>query len=115
MKNIKECVGTRDKVDIINEIKNTENYFKGQNVEVYIESEEKISQLKESMFHQGVVIAGDKESKLEFSVKMNSNPNFTIQILLAYAHTIPKLKTGVYSILDIPISLLGTSNNEKYI
>lgn len=105
--------GTRPFNEIVNDIRNTENYFKGQKVVVTRCGIDEIEALKESLYHKGVVIGGNNGSKLQLEVSMKSNPDFTAQIAIAFAHAVPKLKSGVYSVLDIPPALIGTQNNEQ--
>ncbi len=102
---------TRPAQDIIDEIVSTPNYFKGQKVIVNVCSAKKVAQLKRKMYHQGVVVGGDQFITTNFNVKMASNPDFTAKILLCFAHAIPALTPGVYSVLDIPISKLKGSTN----
>ncbi len=105
--------GTRNFEDIQKQIKETENYFKGQKVIVNVCSPEEIQDLKKKMFHQGVVFAGDKDSSLEFSVKMQNNPLFTAKILYAYSNAIKKLESGAYNPTDIPVKYLEKNDNFK--
>lgn len=107
--------GTRPANEIIMEIKNTENYFKGQNVSVFVRSAEEVAELKKKMFHQGEVIGGDGQSKMQLKVAMDRNPDFTAKIVVAYAYALPKLDRGVYSVLDIPLMALGSKENQKYL
>ncbi len=104
--------GTRSKEEIENEIINTENYFKGQNdVEIYFDSEEKISLLKKNMFHKGYVFGGDTNSQMQLFVSMQSNPSFTAKIVFAYAKALPKLLQNAYSALDVPVKYIGELDN----
>ena len=107
--------GERSFEEIEKEIKNTENYFKGQTVFVNETSFEEIQKLKAKMLHRGSVFGGNAETSINFNVEMENNPDFTANILIAYAHSIPKLLPGVYSVLEIPISLVGTQSNDKYL
>lgn len=102
---------TRDLKEIENEIKQTENYFKGQKVFVNVCSQEELNKLKQKMSHRGIIFAGDKDSSLEFSVKMENNPDFTAKIMYAYSNAIPKLSSGAYNVLDIPAKYLEKNNN----
>ncbi len=104
--------GSRPIDEIENEIANTENYFKGQQVIVKQASKNLVKKLSERLYHKGMVLAGDDKSQLQFSVKMENNPTFTAQILLAYTNAIKNMPAGVYSVLDIPLNKLD-DNNEK--
>ncbi len=103
--------GTRSQEEIEEEIRNTENYFKGQEVKIFVCSQKKIDELKQKMFHQGIVIGGDKNSSMQFAVKMENNPQFTANIMYAYANATKKLESGAYNLLDIPVKYLD--NNSK--
>ena len=97
------------------EIKNIPNYFKGEPTKVnFVESLE-LLKLKNKMFHKGEIISNFKtihgtKNKMQFSVSMDSNPNFTAYIMLAYTNAVINLKeknkTGAFTCLDIPISYL---------
>lgn len=105
--------GTRPFDEIVEEIKNTEHYFKGQKVTVHECDQSQIDAFKKDLHHRGSVLGGDKQARLRFDVSMKSNPDFTAAIALAYAHAIPKLAGGVYSVLDVPPNLIGTNNNDQ--
>lgn len=103
--------GTRSKEEIEEQIKNTENYFKGQDVKIFVCSQGKIDELKQKMSHQGVVVGGDQNSSVAFEAKMENNPLFTSKIMYAYSNAVKKLESGAYSPLDIPVKYLESSNN----
>ncbi len=114
----RECYVVADKKDqerIEKEIKEIPNYFKGQPTTVNFVSSEKLSKLKSKMFHKGEVISSFKTvhgsaCKINFSVSMESNPNFTASIVIAYINAIVNLKynglSGAFTNLDIPPSYL---------
>lgn len=93
-------------------IKNIPNYFKDQPTSVHFVSHELLLKLKNKLSHKGEVICVSKttKSKLHFSVSMESNPEFTSNIIMAYINAVINLKkhkiTGSFTPLDIPISFL---------
>ena len=118
-KHLRKCYicldGTRPFKEICNEINNTEHYFKGQETNIIECGENEIAELKKKMFHRGEIFAGDEQTNMNFGVKMESNPNFTAKIVLAYAHAITKLPPKVYSVLDVPVGCVGSLNNFQHL
>lgn len=106
---------TRSQQEVEAEIRQMPNYFKDQKVMIEVVSQQKINSLKKKMFHKGMVLGGDSMSSLAFDVKMQNNPHFTCQIMLAFARAIPHLAPGAYSPLDIPIGLVGKKDNSSLI
>ncbi|MER2175729.1 MAG: diaminopimelate dehydrogenase, partial [Carnobacterium sp.] len=62
-----------------------------------------------------VIRTGESETgskqKAEFQLELESNPEFTSSILVAYARAAVKLKneakTGAFSVLDVPMAYLS--------
>jgi len=108
-----------DKEKIEEEIKTMPNYFDEYNTIVHFISEEELKKHKSKMPHGGFVIANDDKSKLEFSLKLESNPYFTASILVSYARACYKLnnekKYGSFNILDIPLSYISNLTYEELI
>lgn len=102
--------GERSFEEIKNDILNTSYYFKDQKVFIYEISSEEVKKLKKKMLHKGSVFGGEKNTCLNFNVKMKNNPEFTAKIVLAYATCIKSLSPGVYSVLDIPLSSFKSTN-----
>lgn len=110
---------------IAKKIKNIPDYFKGQPVSVEFVSLEKILRLKRKLSHKGEIIEvfespiGSK-AKMNFSVNMQSNPDFTASIVIAYISAIINLKetgqSGAFTPLDIPMKYLfrGKAQEEIY-
>lgn len=97
------------------DIKNIPNYFKGQPTKVNFVPAIKVMKLKSNMRHKGFIINNFKTKsgtncKMEFSVSMKSNPDFTASIMVAYINAVINLKQsntiGAFTNLDIPISFL---------
>lgn len=108
-----------DKEKIENDIKNMPNYFSEYDTEVNFISEEELKRNHAGMPHGGFVIRtgvtgeGNKE-KIEFSLSLDSNPEFTSSVLVAYARAIAKMakegKTGACTVLDVPLSYISLKN-----
>lgn len=95
-----------DEKEIENKIKNTEYYFKGYETSVRFIDEKEFEKNHNSLAHGGRVIATSDGAKLDFSIALQSNPDFTAKILLTYARAAVKMnKDGVIgglSVLDVP-------------
>lgn len=106
------------------EIKNIKNYFKGQPTKVNFVSREELLKLKSKMLHKGEVISTfktiqDTKCKLSFAASMQSNPDFTANIMTKFIGACLSLKEqgkcGAFTPLDISMSdlLWGTSREEQ--
>ena len=109
------CADKKHQTKIESTIKNIPNYFKGQPTKVNFVSAEKVMKLKSNMSHKGFIInsfktAAGSKCKMEFSVSMKSNPEFTSRIVIAYTRAVINLKnknvSGAFTSLNIPISYL---------
>lgn len=107
-----------DKDKILKEIKQMPNYFAPYNTEVHFISEEEFDQNHTNMSHGGFVLRNGKTNQnnhiIEFSLNLDSNPEFTASVLVAYARAIYKLKNqgkvGALTVLDIPFAYLLNKN-----
>ena len=114
----RECFVVADEKhfkQIEKDIKNIPHYFKGQPTNINFVSAEKLLKLKANKSHKGFIINKFKtisgyDCKMEFSVSMKSNPDFTASIMIAYINAVINLKqnrqNGAFTNLDIPISYL---------
>jgi diaminopimelate dehydrogenase len=54
---------------------------------------------------------------IEYSLKLDSNPEFTTSVLVAYARAALRMKangqTGCYTVLDVPPAYLSTLSDEE--
>lgn len=78
-----------NKEKIEKEIKEMPNYFADYDTTVHFISEEEMKQNHSTLPHGGIVIGSGKTSKdvnqiVEFTLKLDSNPEFTSSVLLAY-------------------------------
>ncbi|SCP95289.1 diaminopimelate dehydrogenase [Anaerobium acetethylicum] len=97
-------------------IKNMPNYFSDYDTEVNFITKEELEKNHAGMPHGGFVIrtgvTGDgTRQKMEFSLALDSNPEFTASILVAYARAIYKMskegKTGACTVFDVPFGYLS--------
>lgn len=104
------------------EIKEMPNYFEPYNTVVHFISEEELKEKHSGMPHGGFVLRSGKTSNntnqiAEFSLKLDSNPEFTGSVLVAYARAIYKMNqqglSGAVTVLDVPVSLLSTKTREE--
>ena len=126
-KHLRECYVVleegADKDKIEEQIKTMPNYFADYNTIVHFISEEELKLNHSGMPHGGFVIrsgkTGLKEETnqiMEYSLKLESNPEFTASVLLAYARAANELhkngEKGAKTIFDIPPRLLTTKKYE---
>ena len=92
------------------EIRAKKDYFEGDNVKIHFISQAEFDRDHQTLMHQGRVYSHSKEMELEFKVKMDSNPDFTGRIVLAYVNALEMAKKylpyGAYTVLDLPIGWL---------
>ena len=107
-----------DKEYIRNEIVNMPNYFCDYKTAVNFISEEEFFAKHQGNAHGGFVIRSgntglESETKqvYEFSLNLNSNPEFTASVLVAYARAICRMasngETGARSVFEIAPALLS--------
>ena len=111
-----------DKTRIENEIKTMPNYFDEYKTIVHFISEEELKANHSQMPHGGFVIHSGETSNgnkhvMEFSLKLDSNPEFTSSVLIAVARATYRLnKEGQYgakTIFDIPPIYLSNKTPEE--
>lgn len=105
-----------DAAKVEQEIVTMPNYFDEYDATVNFISEEELKANHSGMPHGGFVIrsgqSGANDSQiLEFSLKLDSNPNFTSSVLVAYARAAYRLNQagdkGAKTVFDIPFGLLS--------
>ena len=125
-KHIRECFvvaeDNADKEKIETEIKTMPNYFDEYDTTVHFITEEELKENHSKTNHGGFVIhsgsTGDNNKHvIEFSLKLDSNPQFTSSVLIALARANYRLqkegKKGAFSILDIPPAYLSPKTGEE--
>lgn len=126
-KHIRECFvvleegGEKNKIE--QEIKNMPNYFSDYETIVNFITEEEFILTHNKMPHGGFVIHSGNTSEnkqiMEFSLKLDSNPEFTSCVLLAYSRACYKLSRlgeyGAKTVFDIPPFMLSKKTKEELI
>lgn len=127
-KHLRECFVVAeegaDTVRIENEIKTMPNYFADYDTIVHFITEEELKRDHAGIPHGGFVIRtgstgvnGENNHVIEYSLKLDSNPEFTASVLVAYARAINKLHSrGIYgckTVFDIAPSDLSPLSNEE--
>ncbi len=111
-----------DKAAIENEIKTMPNYFADYDTEVNFISEEELNREHSKAPHGGFVIRGGKTSEdttqvYEFSLKLDSNPEFTSAVLVAYARAAYRLNQekqfGAKTVFDVAPSYITPRSPEE--
>ncbi len=126
-KHLRECfVVAEDGADLAkieNEIKTMPNYFADYDTIVHFISEEELMRDHSGIPHGGFVIRTGKTGVnnenshvIEYSLKLDSNPEFTASVLVAYARAINKLYSrgeyGCKTVFDIAPADLSTLSAE---
>ena len=129
-KHLRECYVVveegADKARIEAEIKNMPNYFADYDTTVYFISEEELQRDHAGLPHGGVVIRSGKTGwndehshTIEYSLKLDSNPEFTASVLVAYARAAVRLnkegKSGCKTVFDIAPAYLTSMSGEEII
>ncbi|MCL2114876.1 MAG: diaminopimelate dehydrogenase [Methanobrevibacter sp.] len=123
-KHLRKCYvvveGSADKAAIESKIKNMPNYFDEYDTEVNFISQKELDENHSGMPHGGYVIRTGKsengmKQRMEFVLKLESNPDFTSSILLAYARAIKRMsdngQTGCLTVFDVPLAMLSPKSN----
>lgn len=107
-----------DKSEIAEKIKTMPNYFADYETEVNFITAEELARDHSGMPHGGSVIHsgitginGEHSHTVEFSLKLDSNPEFTASVLVAYARAVAKMKSrgdaGAKTVFDVTLSDLS--------
>lgn len=108
---------------IVHEIKTMPNYFADYDTTVHFITEEELERNHAGIPHGGFVIRSgvtgrNKENKhvIEYSLKLDSNPEFTASVIVAYARAIDRLHregiTGCKTVFDIAPAYLSRLSGE---
>ena len=121
-KHIRECFVVAedgaDKEKIAETIKTMPNYFADYDTTVHFISEEELKAEHSGIPHGGFVLRSgvtgmEKENKhiIEYSLKLDSNPEFTASVIVAYARAAYRMNqegmTGCKTVFDIPPAYLS--------
>ena len=127
-KHTRECyVVAEDGADLAKierEIKTMPNYFTDYDTTVYFISEEELKANHSAIPHGGSVIRsgktgmnGENGHVIEYSLKLDSNPEFTASVLVAYARAVCRMNkegmTGCKTVFDVPPAYLSAMSGEE--
>ena len=127
-KHLRECfVVLEDGADaaaVEEAIKTMPNYFADYDTTVHFISEEELLRDHSGMAHGGFVIRSGKtgmdlenNAVIEYSLKLDSNPEFTTSVLIAYARAAKRMYDegikGAKTVLDIPPAYLSDKSGDE--
>ncbi len=113
-----------DKAWIENQIKTMPNYFADYNTTVTFVSEEQLKREHSGIPHGGFVIRtgktgfeGEHKHVIEYSLKLDSNPEFTASAIICFARAVFKMKqrgvTGCKTVFDVAPADLSIMSPEE--
>ncbi len=127
-KHIRECfVVAKEGADLArieNEIKTMPNYFADYDTTVHFITAEELARDHSGIPHGGFVIRtgktgfdGEHDHVIEYSLKLDSNPEFTASVIVAYARAAARLnakgESGCKTVLDIPPAMLSAESGDE--
>lgn len=127
-KHIRECFVVleegADAAKVEEEIKSMPNYFADYDTTVHFISEEELKENHSGIPHGGFVLRSGKTGWnnennhiIEYSLKLDSNPEFTASVIVAYARAAYKLSregaSGCKTVFDIAPSYLSPKTGEE--
>ena len=127
-KHLRECfVVTEEGADrarIENEIKTMPNYFADYDTTVHFITQEELARDHAGIPHGGFVLRtgktgvnGEHNHVIEYSLKLDSNPEFTACVLTAYARAVYRMNkegmTGCKTVFDVAPAYLSTMSPEE--
>lgn len=113
-----------DLARIENEIKTMPNYFADYDTTVHFISAEELKRDHSGIPHGGFVIRtgstgmrGENKHVIEYSLKLDSNPEFTTSVLIAYARAAVRMNnegvSGAKTVFDIPPAYLSPKSGAE--
>lgn len=111
-----------DKAKIEQEIKTMPNYFADYDTTVHFITKEEMQKNHSGIPHGGFVLRSGKTSDgtnhiVEYSLKLDSNPEFTSSVLVAYARAAHRLNkegvSGCKTVFDIAPAYLSPKSGEE--
>ncbi len=113
-----------DLAKIENEIKTMPNYFSDYDTTVHFITEEEMKRDHNGLPHGGMVIRTgvtgmEKEHKhvIEYSLKLDSNPEFTGSVIVAYARAVSRMNkegmSGCKTVFDVAPAYLSPKSAEE--
>lgn len=113
-----------DKARIEREIKTMPNYFADYNTTVHFISQEELNEKHAGLPHGGSVIrsgvtGSGKKHVIEYSLKLESNPEFTASVIASCARAVYRLNgegvIGCKTMLDVPPVYLSAKSRKELI
>ena len=113
-----------DAAKVEEEIKTMPNYFSDYDTTVHFISEEELKRDHSGIPHGGFVLRsgktgwnGENSHLIEYSLKLDSNPEFTSSVLIAYARAAYRLsqegQSGCRTVFDIAPAYLSAKSGEE--
>ena len=113
-----------DAAYVENQIKTMPNYFDEYDTTVHFISEEEFNRNHQGLAHGGFVfrsgttgVNGEHNHVMEFNLKLDSNPEFTAHVVLAYARAVARLAAeknfGCKTVFDIAPAYLSPLSGEE--
>lgn len=113
-----------DLAQIENDIKTMPNYFADYDTTVHFITEEELKRDHSGIPHGGFVIRtgktgmnGENKHVIEYSLKLDSNPEFTTSVIVAYARAAVRMKQegmrGAKTVFDIAPAYLSPKSGEE--
>lgn len=113
-----------DAAKVEEEIKTMPNYFSDYDTTVHFISEEELKANHSGIPHGGFVLRsgktgwdGENKHLIEYSLKLDSNPEFTSSVLIAYARAAYRLasegQSGCKTVFDIAPAYLSAKRGEE--
>lgn len=127
-KHLRECFVVleegADAAEVERQIKEMPNYFADYNTIVHFIDEDEFKANHSGMAHGGFVFRSgrtgvNKENKhiIEYRIKLDSNPEFTTSVLIAYARAAKRMadegQKGCKTVFDVPPAYLCTQSGEE--
>ena len=113
-----------DRGTIENTIKTMPNYFADYDTTVHFISEEELKEKHSGLAHGGFVFRSGRtgvhkehDHVMEYRLKLDSNPEFTTHVVLAYARALYRFakegKKGCFTVFDVPPAYLSSLSGEE--
>lgn len=127
-KHLRECfVVAEEGADLLRierEIRSMPNYFADYDTVVHFISEEELLRDHSGIPHGGFVLRagttgtdGEHRHVIEYSLTLDSNPEFTASVIVAYARAVYRMhgmgEYGCKTVLDVPPAYISPKSNEE--